>query len=184
MTLPRKQLISIKDTPYYHIVTRCVRRAFSCGKDKYSGKCYEYRRRLIVNRIKQLAEVFNIMIYIPVNPTACRLRRSNLILSNLAVNTLQKPSMAYVDLNPIRAAMASAPEDSDYTSIQERIRGKKSNLLNLGFGEDDIPFGLGDYCSLVDLTGRTIIANKRGYIPEELPDILHRLNLNSGHLAR
>ena len=60
MTLPRKQLISIEDTPYYHIVTRCVRRAFLCGTDKYSGKCFEHRRQLIVDRIKQLAEVFNI----------------------------------------------------------------------------------------------------------------------------
>ncbi|VAW36359.1 hypothetical protein MNBD_GAMMA01-805, partial [hydrothermal vent metagenome] len=24
MAVPRKQLISIADTPYYHIVTRCV----------------------------------------------------------------------------------------------------------------------------------------------------------------
>jgi len=55
-----KQLISIDDTPYYHIVTRCVRRAFLCGKNKYSGNCYEHHRKLIVDRIKQLAEVFNI----------------------------------------------------------------------------------------------------------------------------
>ena len=29
--------------------------------------------------------------------------------------------MAYVDLNPFRAGMAKTPEESDYTSVQERI---------------------------------------------------------------
>jgi hypothetical protein len=83
--------------------------------------------------------------------------------------------MAYVDLNPIRAAMARTPESSDYTSIQERIKCKKSDLMP--FGSDDIPYSLADYLQLVDATGRAIIETKRGCIPKELPDILQRLNL-------
>ena len=86
--------------------------------------------------------------------------------------------MAYVDLNPIRAAMASSPETSDYTSIQERIKDKSSKLLPFGKGDDDLPYSLSSYLELVDYTGRAIVANKRGYIPPELPPILERLNLN------
>jgi hypothetical protein len=84
--------------------------------------------------------------------------------------------MSYVDLNPIRAAMAYSPEDSDYTSIQERINDKKTDLL--AFGHTGIDYALADYLQLVDGTGRAIIEGKSGCIPKELPDILHRLDLN------
>jgi hypothetical protein len=51
--------------------------------------------------------------------------------------------MAYVDLNLIRAAMARTPEASDYTSIQERINNKNSDLIS--FGKEGVPYSLPDY---------------------------------------
>ena len=83
-----------------------------------------------------------------------------------------------VDLNPIRACMASTPEVSDYTSIQERIKYENSKLLAFGKGDNELPFSLSAYLDLVDYSGRAIVANKRGFIPDELPPILERLNLN------
>ena len=44
----------------FHCVHRCVRRAFLCGKDPYSGTCYDHRRQWIRERLEFLASVFGI----------------------------------------------------------------------------------------------------------------------------
>jgi REP element-mobilizing transposase RayT len=62
MTTPRLQQVSLDDTPYYHCVARCVRRAFLCGEDRYSGRNFDHRRQWIVDRIKLEASVFAIDI--------------------------------------------------------------------------------------------------------------------------
>lgn len=60
MPLPRKRQISLVDTPYYHCVSRCVRRAFLCGEDKLTGQSYAHRRQWVEDRLLCLAGVFTI----------------------------------------------------------------------------------------------------------------------------
>ncbi|MEW8626345.1 MAG: transposase [Candidatus Thiodiazotropha sp.] len=62
MPKPRKALVLLEETPYYHCVSRCVRRAFLCGIDPHTGKNYQHRRQWIVDRMKLLAEIFAIDI--------------------------------------------------------------------------------------------------------------------------
>lgn len=56
MTKPRAQQVSLEATPYYHCVSRCVRRAFLCGES------YEHRRGWVEEKLLSLAEVFCIDI--------------------------------------------------------------------------------------------------------------------------
>ena len=60
MTQARASQISLTDTPYYHCIARCVRRAFLCGYDEFSGRDYEHRRQWIVDKLKELSAVFSI----------------------------------------------------------------------------------------------------------------------------
>ncbi|GAL06686.1 mobile element protein [Photobacterium aphoticum] len=62
MPRARKTQVSLTDTPYYHCVSRCVRRTFLCGKDPLTGQCYEHRRGWVEQRLLFLAKVFAIDI--------------------------------------------------------------------------------------------------------------------------
>ena len=293
MTRPRKQLVCIDDTPYYHITSRCVRRTFLCGEDKATGNNYEHRRQWIVDRIRLLSSLFAIdiagyavmsnhyHIVVKLSPDQINelsdrdivqrwraLFKGPVLIQKFAEGeTLSSPELdtvsniialwrkrlcslswfmyclnypiavranredgctghfwearygsqalrteeallsclAYVDLNPVRAAMAATPENSDYTSIQERIAPRFNLARAIGeqtaqevlfeFGAElkallpflecenhndrpGIPLAFSAYLALVDWTGRAVLSHKRGAIPGNLPPILERLNIS------
>lgn len=62
MTLARNKLISLDDTPYYHCICRCVRRAFLWGTDHFSGRDYAHRKQWVVDRLRELQRIYAIDI--------------------------------------------------------------------------------------------------------------------------
>ena len=60
MTRPCASLVSVVDTPYYHCIGRCVRRAYLCGDDQLTGRNFDHRKTWILERLRLLSEVFAI----------------------------------------------------------------------------------------------------------------------------
>ena len=94
---------------------------------------------------------------------------------------------AYIDLNPVRAGIAKTLEDSDHTSIQDRIHQKtkkvpsrckdwpKVPLLSLADATEK-SVTLEQYLKLVDETGR-LIRDGKSSLSAEMAPILAKLNI-------
>jgi REP element-mobilizing transposase RayT len=276
MTYARKALVSLSDTPYYHVVARCVRRAWLWGLDGYAGRDYSHRKTWVLDRLAHLTHLFTIDVcayavmsnhyHLVLHIDQSRARRLTLeevaqrwrqlfntpasverFLAGQANEDEQRQAealltrwrarlcdlswfmkcmnehlarranaedqctgrfwearfrsqalldeaglltaMAYVDLNPVRAGMATTPETSPFTSIMQRIRmlreptsGAQPALRplqgDLKSAQEAIPFALRDYLDLVDWSGRAIRLDKPGAIDAQLPPILQRLSIN------
>jgi REP element-mobilizing transposase RayT len=62
MGYARKNLVSLQDTPYYHVIARCVRRAWLWGVDEYAGKNYSHRKQWVIDRLGQLGSIFAVEV--------------------------------------------------------------------------------------------------------------------------
>jgi hypothetical protein len=101
--------------------------------------------------------------------------------------------MTYVDLNPVRAKMASGISTSRYTTIKSRHqqirqapqRANHALMPLVGVRSFHVPnLTEGEYLELVDFTGRHWHAGKRGKIDASEPKALTKLGLDKQHWAK
>ena len=201
MTTARKNLIDPASTPYYHCMARCVRRAFLCGKDNFSGKNYEHRRQWMVDRLNQLTAVFAIEI--------C----SYAVMSNhyhvvLHIHreqgkgwdtrdVLQRWTQLFSGHVLVQRFLANDEmSKAELLRVEEFAEEYRCRLLDISWfmrclneylareankedGSDTaIPFALGSYLELVDWTGRIVRQDKNGRISANTPPIFERLHID------
>lgn len=63
MTYARLHIVDPQAPGFFHCISRCVRRAFLCGEDVYSGRSYEHRKAWVEERLLALAECFAVSLY-------------------------------------------------------------------------------------------------------------------------
>ena len=62
MTHARSTLVSSADTPYYHCISRCVRRAYLCGFDRETQRHFDHRKQWLVELMHQFSNIFAIRV--------------------------------------------------------------------------------------------------------------------------
>jgi len=62
MTSARSAQVNLEATPFYHCMTRCVRRSFLCGIDSYTKQDYSHRKIWMLTRLKSLVSIFSIKV--------------------------------------------------------------------------------------------------------------------------
>ena len=60
MAWERDSLIDLATTPYYHVISRGVRRAYLCGDDRFTGNNINHRRQWLIDQVKRIYRVFSI----------------------------------------------------------------------------------------------------------------------------
>ena len=63
MTYARSSLVDAENPGFYHLVSRCVRRAWLCGFDKTTSRSFEHRREWIEKRIMFLSQIFAVEVF-------------------------------------------------------------------------------------------------------------------------
>lgn len=115
MTQARSQLIPPGIGGSFHCVQRCVRRAFLCGIDPYTGKSFEHRKAWVEARILILAECFAVAVH-------AYAVMSNHLHVVLEIDPARIAAWSDEDVTERWVRLFPPREDSDEARSQKRLR--------------------------------------------------------------
>ncbi len=120
MAIPRSKLVDSENALSYHLVSRCVRGAFLCGRDPATGRDCSHRRRWLIERLLFLAQFFAVEI------------DSYSVLSNhfhLAAYYDPKACFAWSEAEVARRWVEAFPPTEDGAVAEERKPLERERLL-------------------------------------------------------
>ena len=119
MATPRHLLVDPVNECDYHLVSRCVRRAFLCGVDEHDGRDYSHRRAWLVERMRQLSPCFAVDLY------------SYTVLSNHFHLVLRHDPLAHRDWSDEEVAWRwfEAFPPSEQGAVVEELKPERRELM-------------------------------------------------------
>jgi REP element-mobilizing transposase RayT len=120
----RKDIVKDGAEGVYHCWSRCVRRAFLCGQDSYSGNHYEHRREWLRARLEWLAESFCIEVV-----TFSVMQNHHHVILRTRPDLVKK----LTDEEVLRRRLRSLPQrrDENWNPVEPDEKEVAAGLLNL-----------------------------------------------------
>jgi hypothetical protein len=180
MPTPRSRLVDVSVTPWYHCISRCVRRAFLCGEN------HSDRKQWIENRLRELVGIFAIEcagFSVMDNHLHLLLRIDSRKVEGWSGEEVARRWFA---LFPLRDIDGNAKPITDaklarFAGNADWIAEMRSRLANLGWFMKSLKEPLARipscYLRLVDASSRMIRAGKAS-LEAEMAPIFQRLGLD------
>jgi hypothetical protein len=190
---------------YMRVLNESIARMAN-AEDGVTGRFWEGRFKS--QALLDDAAVLTAMAYVDLNPIRARLAVTpetsdyTAIAERLAELQVRAPPDHMAESFSLRSADQAGDSDATENSPESPEEGNKRPCLQkeprlaelpraplmpfdaTGRLATAVPFAFADYLELVDGTGRVIREDKRGFIPDETPAILARLNIDPVQFIR
>ena len=137
--IPRMFVFDPTEVGVYHCINRCVRRAFLCGTDVVSGKCFDHRKEWIQSRLEFLARNFAVDILgfsIMSNHIHVVVRNRPDVMAGWSNDDVARRWWNVFPKRRDKQGNAAEPTDSELTMITadpERLVQVRARLSNLSW---------------------------------------------------